>query len=56
MSRKKLDSERKPYCIMLDVELKKILMDKQADRIRRTSRHCSFSQILHETIKKGLKE
>jgi len=56
MSRKKIANGRKPITIMLDIELKKMLMEKQANRIARTSSHCSFSQILHETIKKGLKE
>jgi len=47
---------RKPITIMLDVEIKKQLLNKQANRIRRTNKACSFSQILHETIRKGLKD
>jgi len=41
--------------IMLDKELRKKLLDLQADQIGKTTSAVSFSDVLNQTIKKGLK-
>lgn len=41
--------------IMLDGELDKKLRVKQAKEITRTNKTCSFSKILNQTVRKGLK-
>jgi len=41
---------------MLDRELEKILRLKQAELIHKNKRHASFSRVINEILKKGLKE
>lgn len=43
------------HTIVLDEDLEKKLRHLQADLIKKTDKSVSFSQVINETLKKGLK-
>lgn len=54
MSKQKGISKRFRITIMLDKDLRKTLLDLVAEQISETSSAVSFSDVLNQTLKKGL--
>ena len=49
------NKDRLRITIMLDKDLRKQILDLVAEQIGKTSSHVSFSDVLNQAIKKGLK-
>lgn len=49
-----MKSERSRISVIIDTKLEENLRETQAEMIKKTKRNVSFSEVVNDTLKKGL--